>query len=85
MLFRAGEPASGTETATDGTAVRTRLVNRGSMARFSPTRSGWSVPVPLPNLPVLNGLGIAIQAVMGSTATSIGVDPSNAVILTLGN
>ena len=46
--------------------------------------SSWSLSIPLPTIPALQGLSIVLQAFQGPTAAPLGGDFSNAVVATFG-
>ena len=56
------------------------------LATFTLSASGsWSGTVRVPNDPALVGLRAAVQAALGPTATPLGLDLSNGVVLAFGS
>ena len=60
------------------------ITTLATLAALVPAGPTWSVDVLLPDIPLLQGRKLALQAVLGPTAGPLGLDLTNAVLLTLG-
>jgi hypothetical protein len=59
-------------------------VSGWSILASTPNAGAWSLPVPLPALPVLAGWELALQGVFGPTRGALGADLTNGLRLRLG-
>ena len=55
-----------------------------TLSLFVAQGSDWNVSVPVPGSPALIGVRVTLQAVLGPTTAALGIDVTNAVVLTLG-